>query len=324
MVNQRVKFTMGGSLGLTWEQILDVVTTAEELGFEGYHPSDHFTPNQPFALNGDMLEAYTFLGAAAGHTTKLRLGAIVSPVMFRHPVLVAKAVTTLDHVSGGRAVFGIGIGNYDREYEAFDVPYPSFRERAEHLEETLQIAKALFSQERTTLQTKHYHLQDAPFDPKPVQRPHPPILLAGGSKRVMRLAAQYADDWNCFGIIDDLAEKRREIDEMCREIGRDPSTLTASRQIMLALTDDKSVVDGVVERVGGGMAANPKYAAFTEQRGVEALVRNFHLIGGVEEVKESIGRWVEAGVTHFNINWPRPTNRPMLERFMAEVAPTFK
>jgi alkanesulfonate monooxygenase SsuD/methylene tetrahydromethanopterin reductase-like flavin-dependent oxidoreductase (luciferase family) len=324
MANQRVKFTIGGSLGMTWEQVLNVVTTAEELGFEGYHPSDHFTPNQPFALNGDMLEACTLLAAAAGHTTKLRLGAIVSPIMFRHPVLVAKAVTTLDHVSGGRAMLGMGIGNYDREYEAFGVPYPSFRERAEHLEETLQITKALFSQERTTMQTKHYHLQDAPFDPKPVQQPHLPILLAGGSKRVMRLAAQYADDWNCFGIIDDLTRKRHEIDEVCKEIGRDPSTLTASRQIMLVLSDDPAVIGEAVERVSDRLAANPAHAALMEQRGKAAMARDFALIGGVEEVKDSIGRWVEAGVTHFNINWPRPANRPMLERFMAEVAPAFK
>ena len=148
-----LKFSLGGAAGMSFEGLLEACEVTERLGFEGYYVSDHFTPNQPIGLTSDMLEAMTLLGNMAGHTSKIKLGTMVSPVMFRHPVLLAKCITTLDHVSGGRAMLGIGTAVEDkREYAAYGIDHPPYSERVDRVEETLAIMHALFQNEKTNFE----------------------------------------------------------------------------------------------------------------------------------------------------------------------------
>jgi alkanesulfonate monooxygenase SsuD/methylene tetrahydromethanopterin reductase-like flavin-dependent oxidoreductase (luciferase family) len=294
------------------------------LGFEAYHPSYHLIPNTFTPGSNAMHESYTVMAAAAAVTTRVRLGPLVQPVMVLHPVMAAKMYTTLDHVSNGRAIIGLGLGGFELEYTAYGIPLPRFRERAGRLEEALQVMLALFTQERATFQGKYYTLTDAPFDPKPVQKPHPPVLIAGRSPSVLRIAARYADDWNCVGSVETVAEKSRELDTACAEVGRDPRSIRRSRQIPLMLTDSKAELEQFVDFQTRFLARMARSGLSPEAMRGEILKGS--IAGGVEEVKEAIGRWREVGVTHLNFNWPRRAEgrRPMLERFMQEVAPAFQ
>ena len=325
MANGKITFSLGGAAGMSFEGLLEACQTTERLGFDGYYVSDHFTPHQPIGLTSDMLEAMTVLGNMAGHTSKIKLGTMVSPVMFRHPVLLAKCITTLDHVSGGRAMLGLGTAVEDKhEYTAYGIDHPPYDERVDRVEETLAIMHELFKNERTNFQGKFFTLKDAPFDPKPIQKPHPYILVAGGSLQMMRVAAKQADDWNYFGLPGEMAAKNKELDEICQELGRDPATLQRSRQVQIFMTDDKAAESAFIERQATVLPTMYKrLGRIAERDGNEAMVKDYHLVGPVAAVKEKLHEWVDSGVTHLSFPWPRPVNIPMLEQFAAEVMPEF-
>ncbi|MDH3260417.1 MAG: LLM class F420-dependent oxidoreductase [Acidimicrobiia bacterium] len=190
----------------SWEQeparmgatLADVATAAEGVGASALSVMDHFFqlpglggPSEP------MLEGYTTLGYVAGITSKIHLHLMVGGVTYRHPGLLPKTITTLDIVSGGRAGFGIGAAWHDREHVGLGVPFPSTSERFERLEETLQIAKQIWSDDDGPFDGKHYQLAETIDVPGPVQKPHPPIMVGGGGeKKTLRLVARYADACN--------------------------------------------------------------------------------------------------------------------------------
>jgi alkanesulfonate monooxygenase SsuD/methylene tetrahydromethanopterin reductase-like flavin-dependent oxidoreductase (luciferase family) len=325
MPNGKIAFSLGGAAGMSFEGLVEACQVTERLGFDGYYVSDHFTPHQPIGLTSDMLEAMTVLGNMAAHTSTIKLGTMVSPIMFRHPVLLAKCITTLDHVSGGRAMLGIGTAVEDmHEYTAYGIDHPPYEERVARVEETLAIMHELFKNERTNFEGKYFTLKDAPFDPKPIQKPHPYILVAGGSMQIMRVAAKWADDWNYFGLPSEMATKNKELDEVCQELGRDPATLQRSRQIQVLMTDDKATLRAFIERQATVLPTMYKrLGRIAERDGNESMVKDYHLVGTVAEVKEKLHEWADTGVTHLSFPWPRPVNVPMLEQFAAEVMPEF-
>jgi alkanesulfonate monooxygenase len=169
------------------------------------------------------LESYETLGYLAACTTKVRLGALVTAVTYRHPGLLIKAVTTLDVVSGGRAMLGLGAGWFEREAKGLGLSFPSRRERFERLEETLQIAKQMWRDGAGSYRGKHYELKELVCSPPPLSRPHPPILIGGGGERkTLRLVAQYADAGNLFAHYgrDALARKLDALKRHCDAVGR--------------------------------------------------------------------------------------------------------
>src|SRR3954451_15527291 len=180
-----------GQHQLSWEQLIEQWQFAEELGFDSIFLFDHF-----MALYGDpdgpCLEASTLLSALALKTSKIRIGVLVYGNTHRHPAVFAKEMTTVDHVSGGRTIIGIGTGWNEREHTAFSIPFPSAGDRVEMLEESIQVMRMLFSQQRTTFQGQHYQLDDAPFAPKPVQAAIP-IMVGGERPRMLKVIARYAD-----------------------------------------------------------------------------------------------------------------------------------
>ena len=188
-----------------FDRITEIAQAAEASGFDSFWVMDHYHQIGNIGPPSDpMLEAYTLLGAVAARTSRVKLGAMVTGVTYRNPAFLAKVVTTLDIVSSGRAILGIGAAWNEEESRAYGYDWPSTAERFERLEDALQICRAMFTQPRSTFQGKHHHIEGAYNVPQPVQPGGPKILIGGGGeKKTLRLVAQYADMWNGFGDPDD-------------------------------------------------------------------------------------------------------------------------
>jgi F420-dependent oxidoreductase-like protein len=199
-----------------------------------------------------MLEGYTSLGFLAGQTERMQLGLLVTGVTYRYPGLLAKIVTTLDVLSGGRAILGIGAAWYQREHDALGVPFPPIRERFERLEEALQICRQMWSDDDGPYEGRHYQLAETICEPRPIQQPRPPILIGGtGERKTLRLVARYADACNLA--IKDVREAQHKLDVLARHCdaeGRDPSTIK------------KTIVTGEdpLPRVDGFLSDMERYA----------------------------------------------------------------
>lgn len=197
--------------------------TADEAGFSLLTLMDHwFQMDQMAPAESPMLEGYTTLGYLAGQTERIRLGLLVTGVTYRHPGLLAKTVTTLDVLSGGRAVLGLGAAWYEREHLGLGVPYPPLAERFERLEETIQIVDQMWSDDTGAYVGAHYRLAETLNSPQPIQR-RPPILIGGGGERkTLRLVAKYADACNLFGgSPEDIAHKLDVLRRHCDAEGTD-------------------------------------------------------------------------------------------------------
>lgn len=201
----------------------DIARAAEMAGFSSLWTMDHFF-QIPFIgpVEDDMLEGYSTLSYLAAVTSKLKLGTMVTGVPYRVPAVLVKTVTTLDVLSGGRAYLGIGAAWFDREALGLGIPFPPIATRFELLEEALQIAKQMWSDDNGAYKGKHNHLTETMCVPQPLSRPHPPILVAGGGeKKTLRLVAQYADACNLFGNAAMVAPKLDILKQHCADLGRD-------------------------------------------------------------------------------------------------------
>ena len=219
---------------LEWDELLDRALFAEELGFDGAWVFDHFK-----ALYGDpagpCMEAYTLLGALAAATTRIRLGALVTGVTYRHPSLLATEAVTVDHVSGGRLELSLGAAWLGEEHAELGFPFPPIGERADRLEEALVLLKTLMTTDGATFEGSHYQLRQASYRPRPVQRPHPPIWVgAGGPRRTIPIAARHADMWHSFGTVDVLRRKAEVLDDHARRAGRDPAEIGRATNLSIS------------------------------------------------------------------------------------------
>jgi F420-dependent oxidoreductase-like protein len=216
----------GGDVGIG-PGVADLARRAEAIGVRTLSFMDHWFQMDWMAPAEDpMLEGYTALGYVAGCTERLRLRLLVTGVTYRHPGLLAKTVTTLDVLSGGRAELGIGAAWYEREHLGLGVPFPSTAERFERLEEALQICLQMWSDDDGPYDGRHYRLAETLCRPRPVSTPRPRILIGGGGeKKTLRLVAQYADACNLFGGPDEVAHKVEVLRRHCDAVGRDPAEI---------------------------------------------------------------------------------------------------
>lgn len=200
---------------------------AEAIGVRTLSFMDHFFQMDWMApAEHPMLEGYTALGYVAGATERLRLRLLVTGVTYRHPGLLAKTVTTLDVLSGGRAELGIGAAWYEREHKGLGVPFPSTKERFERLEEALQICLQMWSDDNGAYHGVHYTLEETLCSPQPVSRPRPRIMIGGsGERKTLRMVAQYADACNIFGGAEEIAHKLDVLRRHCHDLGRDPNEI---------------------------------------------------------------------------------------------------
>ncbi len=212
--------------GGTYEELLALARRTEQLGLGGFFRSDHYHPmNVP--LTADSTDAWATLAGLARETRAIRLGTMVSPMTFRHPSEFAKIVATVDRMSGGRIEVGMGAGWFEKEHTAYGIPFPDARGRVDRLEESLEVCTRLWADGMPSYEGKLFVLRDAPAHPKPVQRPHPPIIVGGGgARRTPMLAARFADEFNVFGATPDVfATRKQRVLDACARIGRDPSTI---------------------------------------------------------------------------------------------------
>ena len=227
-------FLSQASLG--WAEVLDDFLLAEELGFDHAWLVDHLVDTDGGPEDG-CLEAWTLLAAIAARTQRIRIGVLVSSNTFRNPALLLKEAVTVDHISGGRLVLGIGTGWHDDEHRRYGIDLPPAPERVDRFVEAVEVISLLMSQERTTFTGRHYRLEDARLQPRPVQQPRIPILIAAHRPRMLRVAARYADQWDTFaamagaateGVEAQIADRIAALDDACRAIGRDPSEIRRS------------------------------------------------------------------------------------------------
>lgn len=213
-----------GQEGVSWPQWVALAQACEQHRIPALFRSDHYLNLGGQHPDRGALDAWGTICALAGLTSTLRLGTLVSPATFRHPSNLAKLVTTADHVSGGRIELGLGAGWHEREHAAYGFPFPSTRERVDVLEEQLQIALGNWGDGHFSFTGEHYRLEDLDAQPKPVQRPHPPLIMGGGAgPRSAALAARYADEYNTtFPSEADVRARRQRIVEACSEAGREP------------------------------------------------------------------------------------------------------
>jgi F420-dependent oxidoreductase-like protein len=228
----------------TWQAMLDVFKAADDIDvFESGWTFDHFYPifSDP---TGPCLEGWVTTTALAQATTRLRIGLMVTGNIYRHPAVLANMAATLDVISNGRLEIGIGAGWNQEECDAYGIELPPLRERFDRFDEALEVIVGLLSNETTDFAGKHYQLRNARCEPKPVQRPHPPICIGGGGeKRTLRSAAKFAQHWNIPGATPEVfAAKRAVLHEHCADLGRDPSEITTSTQLRFSADDDPKAV----------------------------------------------------------------------------------
>ena len=219
---------------LMWPELAERVEFAESAGFDGAWVFDHFSPlyGDP---SGPCLEGWTLLAGLAAITSRIRLGVLVTGITYRHPSVLATEAITVDHISNGRLELGVGAAWHQPEHEALGIPFPPIKERAERLEEGVQVIRLLMTKDRASFAGRHYQLRKASYHPRPIQQPHPPIWIgASGEQLMLPIVARQADAWHAFGSDDSMVRKSRLLDQLAEKAGRDPKAILRSASLSLS------------------------------------------------------------------------------------------
>jgi F420-dependent oxidoreductase-like protein len=230
---------------MPWDEIVTRARFADDAGFDGVWGFDHFKPMYGEGP-GECFEGMTTLAALSGHTTRARLGLLVTGMTYRHPSVYAAEAITIDHASGGRLELAYGAAWFDGEHRELGIPFPPTKERVDAFEEAVQVLRGLLTTDGFTFEGQHVQVRDATLRPRPVQQPHPPIWIgASGEQRMMPIASRYADVWHCFGPPKVLREKSARISAHAEAAGRDPAEIL--RAGSLSLEDDLDDVARTIE-----------------------------------------------------------------------------
>lgn len=278
-----------GQEGVTWPQWGALAATCEQHGIATLFRSDHYMNLDGQHPERGSLDAWGTLNALAAVTSTLRLGSLVSPASFRHPSVLAKLVVTADHVSGGRIDLGLGAGWHEREHEAYGFPFLATRTRVDVLEEQLQVVLGAWENEPFSMRGQHYVLSDLDAQPKPVQQPHPPLIMGGNAgPRGARLAATYADEYNTpFPTVQDIERRKAQIDRACEQAGRDPIPFSIMTAVVLGV--DSSELAERLRRLAEKMGADAEALAASPP---EAWI-----VGTLEDAAEQLAIRRDAGVS---------------------------
>ena len=298
--------------GTTWDDIVATWKEADALGYDSAWVFDHFIP-----IFGDQegpcLEGWTLLAALAAETNHLQVGVLVTGNTYRNPALLAKMATTVDQVSHGRLALGIGAGWFERDHTAYGFTFGTPHERARKLGEALQVITKLWSEDHPTFQGKYYRLDHAPFAPRNVQKPHPPIIVGGqGKDWIIPLVARYADGWNAVSGVtpDGIRERRRIIEDECKRIGRTPCPSYVS--VLLPLVAITNVpLAGPVVRFGARAV-------------VKKEVAQSILADSPDAIRDRIRTYVDAGASEIILSLRTPFDHELMRRFAQEIMPSFK
>jgi F420-dependent oxidoreductase-like protein len=303
-----MRFSIWPSPTRSWDEIHEIAAHCEQTGWDGVYFADHFMPNGPGPepLDGNTLECWSIMAALAASVPRLRLAPLVTSVTYRHPAVLAKIAAAVDQVSHGRLTLGIGAGWQENEHAAYGLALGTIRERMDRFEEAVQILHSMLRQPRTTFSGEYFQLQDAPNQPAPVQDQLPLLIGGGGERRTLRIAAQYADQWNSWTTPDVLAHKVSVLRGHCADVGRDPGDIHVSTQALLFLSTDEGWLKDKRESAGDRAS----------------------IIGTPSEVTDIIGQYRAAGaaeiiVPDFTLGSVART-KDTCDLLMAEVAPAFR
>jgi F420-dependent oxidoreductase-like protein len=217
---------------LEWDDLLGQVRFAEEAAFDGAWIFDHFQPLYGQGP-GPCMEAWTLLAALAASTERIRLGALVTGMTYRHPSVLAAEVVTVDQVSQGRLEFGIGAGWFEPEHRELGIELPPVGERVDRFEEGLQVIVDLLTTDDATFEGEHFQLRGATIRPRPVQQPHPPVWIGASGPRMLGIVARLADVWHTFGSPAEVARLSKRLDEKMAQVGRDPSEVARAASLSI-------------------------------------------------------------------------------------------
>jgi F420-dependent oxidoreductase-like protein len=297
-----MRFSFWPNSANPWSEILDVSQHAERTGWDGVWLADHFMPLGD-DTSGPMQECFTALAGLAASVPRVRIGSIVAGNTYRNPAVLAKQAATIDQIAGGRFVLGIGAGWQENEHVAYGIEFSTVKGRLDRLEEACALITSLFANDTTNHDGQYYKVTDAPLVPKPVQEHLPLLVGGGGEKRTMRIAAQYADEWNVWGDPNLLAQKGAVLEAHCMKLDRDPKTIQRSANALLYLSEDEKWVADRKTRP----AARPT------------------IVGTPSEVVDIMGAYRDAGVDEilipdFNLGDPS-RKRATMDLFISEVVP---
>jgi F420-dependent oxidoreductase-like protein len=289
---------------------------AERLGYDWASVGDHFITNPIFGSRetDPWNEAWTTLAALAEATSSIRVGVLVTSVGYRHPAVLAKMAATLDVISSGRLEFGIGAGYLETEYRMYGLPFPPASVRITQMDEAIQICKLLWTQERANFTGTYFTLTDAVCEPKPVQRPYPPIWLGGGGEqKTLRVVAEHADGWNAFPMpIPQLQHKLDVLRGHCDTVGRDYDAIR------------KQLVCTAIVRTDPAQVAD-ELAQFAEERQAPAeRAQQMAIAGTPEEVAAQLAPYLGIGFDMFLLMERTPLDHESLRLFMHDVAPRLR
>lgn len=299
-----MRFSFWPGPGNSWADTLALAQHAERTGWDGIWYADHFMPNAP-DNTGPTSECWTTIAALAAIVPRVRIGPLVTGNTYRHPAVLAKMASNVDHISGGRLVLGLGAGWQENEHVAYGIPFHTTGGRLRRLEEACEVITRLFKNEHSDFEGKYYQLRNAPLSPKPIQQPIPLLIGGGGEQITLRIAARYAQEWNIWGDPALLRHKMAILDRYCEEIGRDPREIQRSAIALLALSDDPAFVDRV--RLSGRPV----------------------LGGTADEVRATVQEYIDAGVHElvvpdFTIGRTVDAKREAMDRFRDEVIERFR
>ena len=300
---QHPNFTFDGEGPQIVEKLRNLVGRAESYGFDSFWVMDHFhqIPNVG-ELQEPMLEGWTTQSVVAAFTSKIKLGTLVTGMVYRHPSVLAKIGATLDVLSKGRLFMGIGAAWNVDEATAYGISFPPVKERMQRLEEAVQIIRKMWTEENASFSGKFYQIRNAYCNPKPIQKPHPPIMIGGsGERRTLKIVAKYGDACNIFGSVETVKKKLEVLREHCRSVGRDYDSIVKSKLGRIVIDKDKEKVTEAIKGMPG------------DRR------REYAVYGTPEEVRKQIEAFRDVGVEYLIVNLEPERELQALDLFANEV-----
>jgi len=296
---------------IEFSEIRDTAVLCDGLGYHSVWFYDHLLGQG--GLDLDIYEAWTLMSALSTVTKRVRLGTMVLCSAFRPPSLLAKMASTLDVISGGRIEFAIGAGWFEPEFRAYGYDFPDTRARIEELSEAVSIIKSMWTEEKPSFSGKHHRIEEAYCNPKPLQKPHPPVMIGGSGERyLLRVVAELADEWNCpASSVLEYDRKIAALKKHCADIGRDPSEIRISQQTVCVLARSESELPEKLEK------AQRRYGFFGD-------IGRLGIVGTPEQCISKIRENERKGITKYTIFFSDVMNPETLRLFAEEVMPAFR
>ena len=296
-----MRFSFWPNPSQSFTDVIALAKHVERTGWDGIWYADHFMPNAP-DTSTPWPEAWMTLAAIGAQVPRIRIGTLVAGNTYRHPAVLAKMAATLDHITGGRVVLGLGAGWQENEHAQYGIPFYTTGERLGRLDEACQVIKRLFTEEKSNFDGKYYRLADASLEPKPVQKPMPLLIGGGGEKRTLKITAQYADEWNVWGTVDTLKAKMAILDGHCKTVGRNPKAIQRSAVALLFMSDDATYL----------------------KRMRDSKIPQAANIGTADEIRDIVAQYQAIGVDELIVPdftlGPTPQKLATLDRFIRDVA----